>query len=1087
MMQVYLGLLLALIEHSMMQDCLDGYKKLGGKCEDKDECAKKHICGKKASCFNTVGSYYCQCHTGFIPEGKPTVNFTQADGIQCKDTNECVEENIDCGFNAKCVNTEGGYYCTCQSGFLSSSGNNQFFANRGVQCVASPVGTNTSTTESQRAGPTTPPANASSSTTEPQTIEPETSSANMSASTAESQTAEPTTASITTNSPSTAFPTSEIQRQNPTSIPPARTRFFTTESQTAEPATVQEKAYTHLTFTHAVTGRINGSSKQSSPVGTNTPTTESQRAGPTTPPANASSSPTEPQTIEPTSSSANMSASTAESQTAEPTTASITTNSPSTAFPTSEIQRQNPTSIFPASTSSSTTEFQTAEPTRSATTNSLSTLSPAPLTPPASSSLSTTESQTVESTTVREKAYTQLTFTHAVVGLIYGSSKQSPLASSSLPTTESQTVEPTTSATTNSPSTVSPTSAPSTPLASSSLPTTDSQTVEPTTPPVSYVSTPISSSTTESQTAEPTTASATTNFPSTLPQSPTSAPSIYVHILAYPASTSSSTTESQTAEPTTSATTNSPLTLPPTSSPLTPPASSSLSTAESQTVELTTASTTTNSPSTVSPTSAPSNISAPPVSTSSSTTESQTAEPTTSATTNSPLTLQHPTSAPSTSPASTSSSTMESQTVEPTTSATTNSPSTVSPTSAPSNILAPPVSTISSTTESQTAEPTTASATTNFPLTLQHPTSAPSTYPDSTRSSTMESQTVEPTAASATTNSASTETQTSITPLKVPEKAYTQKSFEHNTGLRHWTGGWNLTPSTVSPTSAPSTPPVSPSSSTTESQTAEPTTSATSYSPSSLPQFHTSAPSTSPAITTSSTTESQTAECTTASTTTISSSNVSPTPGLSTPMCGGQLRGPVGIITSPNFPVQYDNYANCTWIITASDPSKVIKLTFEEFGLEQSYDTLTVGDGSVIGDQRTVFYVLSGTMTPDLVVSTSHQMWLNFKTDFSIGFLGFKVSYEEIDQGSCGDPGIPAYGKREGTGFQHGDKLYFECQPVFEHVVKMTIICQKNNQWSAKKPSCKLWEQHALRVADHRQTRKQNQPGLQRPEHRGRL
>ncbi|KTG03943.1 hypothetical protein cypCar_00030355 [Cyprinus carpio] len=74
-------------------------------------------------------------------------------------------------------------------------------------------------------------------------------------------------------------------------------------------------------------------------------------------------------------------------------------------------------------------------------------------------------------------------------------------------------------------------------------------------------------------------------------------------------------------------------------------------------------------------------------------------------------------------------------------------------------------------------------------------------------------------------------------------------------------------------------------------------------------------------------------------------------------MCGGQLRGPSGIITSPNFPVQYDNNSNCTWIITASDPSKVIKLIFEEFDLERGYDTLTVGDGAVIGDQRTVFHV----------------------------------------------------------------------------------------------------------------------------------
>lgn len=40
------------------------------------------------------------------------------------------------------------------------------------------------------------------------------------------------------------------------------------------------------------------------------------------------------------------------------------------------------------------------------------------------------------------------------------------------------------------------------------------------------------------------------------------------------------------------------------------------------------------------------------------------------------------------------------------------------------------------------------------------------------------------------------------------------------------------------------------------------------------------------------------------------------------------------------------------------------------------------------------FHSLSGTSTPDLVVSTSHQMWLNFKTDDTSGSLGFKVSYE---------------------------------------------------------------------------------------------
>lgn len=36
---------------------------------------------------------------------------------------------------------------------------------------------------------------------------------------------------------------------------------------------------------------------------------------------------------------------------------------------------------------------------------------------------------------------------------------------------------------------------------------------------------------------------------------------------------------------------------------------------------------------------------------------------------------------------------------------------------------------------------------------------------------------------------------------------------------------------------------------------------------------------------------------------------------------------------------------------------QVIKLTFEEFELERGYDTLTVGDGGQVGDQKTVLYV----------------------------------------------------------------------------------------------------------------------------------
>lgn len=40
-------------------------------------------------------------------------------------------------------------------------------------------------------------------------------------------------------------------------------------------------------------------------------------------------------------------------------------------------------------------------------------------------------------------------------------------------------------------------------------------------------------------------------------------------------------------------------------------------------------------------------------------------------------------------------------------------------------------------------------------------------------------------------------------------------------------------------------------------------------------------------------------------------------------MCDTYLRGPSGVITSPNYPVQYDNNAYCVWVITALNPAKV--------------------------------------------------------------------------------------------------------------------------------------------------------------------
>ncbi|KAI1884312.1 hypothetical protein AGOR_G00225130 [Albula goreensis] len=114
--------------------CPIGYSGRRGKaCRDVNECENPvAVCGPNASCTNTNGSFYCQCNSGFRATSG-TVNFTMLTG-SCEDINECVEDKEFCGHNAVCQNTIGAHFCTCRTGFISSSGNEIFLAPDGVTC-----------------------------------------------------------------------------------------------------------------------------------------------------------------------------------------------------------------------------------------------------------------------------------------------------------------------------------------------------------------------------------------------------------------------------------------------------------------------------------------------------------------------------------------------------------------------------------------------------------------------------------------------------------------------------------------------------------------------------------------------------------------------------------------------------------------------------------------------------------------------------------------------------------------------------------------------------------------------------------------
>lgn len=57
--------------------------------------------------------------------------------------------------------------------------------------------------------------------------------------------------------------------------------------------------------------------------------------------------------------------------------------------------------------------------------------------------------------------------------------------------------------------------------------------------------------------------------------------------------------------------------------------------------------------------------------------------------------------------------------------------------------------------------------------------------------------------------------------------------------------------------------------------------------------------------------------------------------------CGGTLRGTSSTISSPRFPSEYENHADCTWTVIA-EPGDTIALVFTDFQLEEGYDFLEI-------------------------------------------------------------------------------------------------------------------------------------------------
>ncbi|XP_062489682.1 cubilin isoform X1 [Pezoporus occidentalis] len=140
--------------------------------------------------------------------------------------------------------------------------------------------------------------------------------------------------------------------------------------------------------------------------------------------------------------------------------------------------------------------------------------------------------------------------------------------------------------------------------------------------------------------------------------------------------------------------------------------------------------------------------------------------------------------------------------------------------------------------------------------------------------------------------------------------------------------------------------------------------------------------------------------------TTVFQSQDAPGPGFSasfTSKCGVNFTRPAGRIVSPNYPSQYDNNLNCSYIIDQGQQSLVI-LEFETFHLEAPalvsriclYDGLSIFSGTTVTPHPLI--TLCGNELP-APVSVFGPMLLNFYTDSHITGFGFQARYRAI---ACG-------------------------------------------------------------------------------------
>ncbi|XP_078597736.1 CUB domain-containing protein 2-like isoform X3 [Branchiostoma floridae x Branchiostoma japonicum] len=131
-------------------------------------------------------------------------------------------------------------------------------------------------------------------------------------------------------------------------------------------------------------------------------------------------------------------------------------------------------------------------------------------------------------------------------------------------------------------------------------------------------------------------------------------------------------------------------------------------------------------------------------------------------------------------------------------------------------------------------------------------------------------------------------------------------------------------------------------------------------------------------------------------------------------MCGGTYTSDTGTITSPGYPGNYDNSADCDYSITVS-AGNVVQLEFSTFHVAGycNGDSLSIYNGDSASAPMIAHYC--GMAGPTTIHSTSNTVYLVFTSNSYGNAEGFRADYTAISSGAVQPTTVSPTGPTEET------------------------------------------------------------------------